>query len=1548
MSSRIQNDSVIDDDDEFCPLCIEEFDLSDKNFKPCPCGYQICQFCYNNIKTHSEEGRCPNCRRVYDESTIQYKVPDVDEFKADLALKHRKAAAAKKKEAEKREIEASSRKNLAGVRVVQKNLVYVIGLNPTIRDENQLLQTLRGEQYFGQYGEIEKIVVSKAKPGGNPNQGIGVYVTFTRKLDAATCIAAVDGSPNGDRVLRAQYGTTKYCSSFLRNEQCNNRNCTFLHETGDDTDSFSRQDLSSMNTLSSQRVHANLPHSASHSPYTQSAQPCRQAQHLPYGAPPTPQPIRASSSKDGSGAHDHSALPSSASWANKDTQVHRPRRPSVAASRSSPSPQVAHAAIANKNEGPKRNAEKQPEQSHEATRLQTPTPVEASNSGTRQAQPQPASSSARLDIPALDELLKAVNSPDFRFVFSFDGLPAEDIAYIENHASLIDPFGGVKRRAMREKAEQERIKRETDARLLQSIPAEEENLESGSSQLGGEPDDAHSPAGPSGRSVREPQSAIQPPSQQPTNANSLIGSPVSAGHPFQGLNVNARSLTPLQQQQLMLLKGPGGQQLGLMEQLSGAASGLLDPSVQPRGALFQNQMPQMGGMLGHARQSSRFSFVNDSNGKASSNQRLPGQQTSIMPTTNQNPLNIPATQHGLGNQFFTSGVQGPPPGLKTAGTPPISGGGMFAQGHGFTSTMNNNLGLGAKQDGNAELMREFMRSRTSTSGASGVPSHEATKREFMFPFLQMHTTPPPLAPVSGLLNSFYGHQPGQIPDHAPQKQKKRGKKHRHANTSSGGGGVVDLADPSILQARMHQGAASATAAQGLYGSQGQADEDFPPLGPPSKPMTESHPFTPFRIPSARSGTPSLPPGLPLPHAHPGTPIGPDSSPTLSLSRPKSTASNEPSISPVRAVSTPLQVVKDLGISRKSTPDVQTSPALKTLQAKIATETSLGSPKPTTRSGRQPSSRSLSLSLEDQAPEVAPEPAPTPTPIAKPSKSRESTARPKPIKLNLALPLPSREASPTQVMTVGHNAANVNPYTSTIGSRPNTPATGISRTSESSLPRQPRVLRVVDTPKSETPPLSGPLSQSTATTPAIKRGPRRFSISSTSRPATPADIGSEYDPSASTSVSRASSPPPSKIGSAPVRAMTKSQVKKERKLKAKQAEAKKEEVLSVTPVAEEPIQAPIIGRKRKTKKAPARSSELNYSTDNGNEQSIPQKTEPSPVKSPVKGPKAGADFKNTKAKVEEKKEETDPWRLNNTLEQLMKDANATGATVKELFLERTSPLPVLLAELHQSGDLDLNTHPLFNPPNISQRVDMKCTADDYDMLKSPIELTEEHRKQLLRGEPVRINSTSDLLKHRCLITPTGCVLRHLSVEEEERYLALEKSLLAAWESLQEYPALTVAEPDVTNRGGGLDALFATPEKFNIRWVDVSNQPNHPSALPPPSPTPPAAPNVFSSLEADAARASGRTDTLSSSNLPPRSSPLVSNTVSSGNIVSDIEELMNMPDDELRHMIQTAQRELESSRKEVDQIDKKVTALVKRNKKLIQQALVAALECVGSPS
>jgi hypothetical protein len=30
-----------EDEDIDCPLCMEELDIADRSFKPCPCGYQV-------------------------------------------------------------------------------------------------------------------------------------------------------------------------------------------------------------------------------------------------------------------------------------------------------------------------------------------------------------------------------------------------------------------------------------------------------------------------------------------------------------------------------------------------------------------------------------------------------------------------------------------------------------------------------------------------------------------------------------------------------------------------------------------------------------------------------------------------------------------------------------------------------------------------------------------------------------------------------------------------------------------------------------------------------------------------------------------------------------------------------------------------------------------------------------------------------------------------------------------------------------------------------------------------------------------------------------------------------------------------------------------------------------------------------------------------------------------------------------------------------------------------------------------------------------------
>ncbi|KAL4899799.1 hypothetical protein BDW74DRAFT_163012 [Aspergillus multicolor] len=1441
MSSRQLIDSVIDDDDEFCPLCIEEFDLSDKNFKPCPCGYQICQFCYNNIKTQNEEGRCPNCRRVYDESTIQYKVPDADEFKADLALKHRKAAAAKKKEAEKREIEASSRKNLAGVRVVQKNLVYVIGLNPTIRDESQLLQTLRGKDYFGQYGDIEKIVVSKAKPGGNPNQGIGVYVTYARKSDAATCIAAVDGSGNGDRVLRAQYGTTKYCSSFLRNEQCHNRNCTFLHETGEDSDSYSRQDLSSMNTISSQQQRP--PNGA---PAPSSTTP-------PYVARTSAQPIsqtlRRQPSKDDAGG---TALPSSASWANKDSAINRTRRASLTGSQASQSPRSALATVVTPSEESKR-IEKQPSPQERPPPAQTPSLPDATPANP----PPPASPKTPVDkgTPLLDNLLKAVNSPCFKFIFSTVGLSSDEAASLDNHPSFIDPYGGVKRRAMREKAEQERAKREQE--LLQAAPpAEEEGRESGSLQLGGEPDDANPPRG---RAGRESHGAIQPPSQQGTATSSAIGSPVSAAsHQFQNINnLRNQNLTPLQQQQLMLLKSAGNQQAGLVEPLqTGVNSNTLDHAAQARQSILQSQAAQLNALQqAQNRQNSRFSFT-DANAKNLANSRMLN-QASLMQSGTHNPLAAPSPQHSLAGNYYTSGVQGPPPGLKTAGTPPVSGGGMFAQGHGFTS--NVSLGLGGRQEANPELMRELLRGRSGTN-ASGLPDQD-TKLDEEFPPL------------------------GATP------------KDKRSVDSFG----------ALMRSQL---------------------------------MSDSQPL-------GRAGTPSLPPGLPLPQGH--------SISSLFQDQFKSSNPTSPVVGPPPGLEVPSPSVA--AASKSSEDEVTDVPSKQPAEdkqvskrTKNAAEISLGSPvaKSATRVRSQPK--------EEPVPAPAPEKKTAqPKPVGH-SEAKTSSVKAKPMKLDLSFNAPP---APEPVQKVEPPPYQLSAATATaVSSRPNTPLTSASRVSESPIPRQARVLRVVDTPKAETPPPMSANQSVASFSVTSKVRSRRPSVSSQSRSDTPGDIGSEADLYTSTSASRANSPPASsRIGSAPVRSITKSQLKKERKQKAKEAEAKKQET---TPVAEEPVIAPIMGRKRKTKKAPTESPiTSSENTAPATKPAAAASTEPSVKSELAKKPKSPEIAKESKpappevkTPAEEKKPEA--WRLKNTVEQLLKDTEATGVPLKELFAERTSPLQALLSQLHKSGALDLNSHPLFNPSNLNQRFDMKCTSDDYEDLKQPIELTEHHRKALLRGEPIRMGSETSTLKHRCLISPRGCILHHLTPEEEDRYLALEKSISWAIDTFQEYPAIPITEPDATNRGGGLDALFATPENFNICWVDETSA----GALSASSPTSAHStmeggplssipPNVLSAMEADSTRnhnwaISNAAELMNATATSVRSFAAATAKHMLGaagvfNHLPDLDDVVGMTDEELRSFAVKSQKDLEASRKELDAIDKKLGALVKRNKKLAQQAL-----------
>jgi RNA recognition motif-containing protein len=98
-----------------------------------------------------------------------------------------------------------ARKQLANVRVIQKNLVYVLGLPVKLATE----EILKSQDYFGQYGKITKIVINR-KPASAQISNTGVYITYLRKEDAARAIEAVDGTALESRIIRYPPLTQRY------------------------------------------------------------------------------------------------------------------------------------------------------------------------------------------------------------------------------------------------------------------------------------------------------------------------------------------------------------------------------------------------------------------------------------------------------------------------------------------------------------------------------------------------------------------------------------------------------------------------------------------------------------------------------------------------------------------------------------------------------------------------------------------------------------------------------------------------------------------------------------------------------------------------------------------------------------------------------------------------------------------------------------------------------------------------------------------------------------------------------------------------------------------------------------------------------------------------------------------------------------------------------------------------------------------------------------------------------------------------------------------
>ena len=140
--------------------------------------------------------------------------------------------------------------SLSKIRIIKKNLVHAHGFPSNLANIEKLSQV----EYFGQYGNIKKILLSSKTNTGTNKKTFSIYVTYSNEVEASLAILAVDSLLIEGKLIRAFFGTTKYCNYFLNNNRCpNEEKCMFLHKLVEDKDIIIDSD-----TVFSYNEHLNL------------------------------------------------------------------------------------------------------------------------------------------------------------------------------------------------------------------------------------------------------------------------------------------------------------------------------------------------------------------------------------------------------------------------------------------------------------------------------------------------------------------------------------------------------------------------------------------------------------------------------------------------------------------------------------------------------------------------------------------------------------------------------------------------------------------------------------------------------------------------------------------------------------------------------------------------------------------------------------------------------------------------------------------------------------------------------------------------------------------------------------------------------------------------------------------------------------------------------------------------------------------------------------------------------------------------------------------
>lgn len=436
------------------------------------------------------------------------------------------------------------------------------------------------------------------------------------------------------------------------------------------------------------------------------------------------------------------------------------------------------------------------------------------------------------------------------------------------------------------------------------------------------------------------------------------------------------------------------------------------------------------------------------------------------------------------------------------------------------------------------------------------------------------------------------------------------------------------------------------------------------------------------------------------------------------------------------------------VSRSSTPAPTKAPSIKTPMAAKKVQT------------------------ENPRAVVSPPAPETPLDAVSTPKSTKADKKPMPV-LNIAAATKAATAAKKSNPSSTATSAVDKPDDSAFPALPTPGGASVS----SPATRGPKTLRVVGTPKTETPPT---VSAGPSAPPAI-----RHAYSGLQRPETPASSENVSDSasivSASVSASRTNSPPPtSRIGSAAVRTTTKSQQRKARK----DATKKEAAAIAVAPKVEPEVEiAPIMGRKKKQKKEkPEKPVQLKENAPVvENRPASPGLADKVAEKVPEKIDDKAIDKESKPVVAAEEKVSVYRQAVNESIsldEGLVPRPRRKEGIIPagETKPNADTPIPTPAAvaqELAKEGLIAAPGSLVIEKPvsSTSHRSEQTLPVPTFGFPDLKFLLTQDDKDCLLAGKAVHKIHDGQ----RVLFTPHGDCVRNLTPAEEQRFLFLQRRI-----------------------------------------------------------------------------------------------------------------------------------------------------------------------------